>query len=205
MSISEQLRDITESMASERSDAPCAGQVGRALSRLFRVAGKAKGQMFHSGGQLEGVDWSAFAVLVPLVESGPQRSSALADAAHVDPSRVSRLVSHLVEIGLIERRADPADGRACILAATDEGVRTCTRLREIRDGFLTELVADWSPQDRTQLAVLLDRLAGELETAVHAADKRGPAALRDTTTSAGTSAATTAATSAAPRPHMETR
>ncbi len=190
MTISEQLRDFTGSIDREHSDGPCGGQVGRSLSRLFRVAGKAKGHMF-GGGQLEGVDWSAFAVLVPLVESGPQRSSALADAAYVDPSRVSRLVGHLVEIGLVERRADPADGRACILAATDEGVRTCERLRDIRDGFLTELVADWSPDDRTQLAVLLDRLAGELESAVHAADKKSP--LRDATTSP------------APRPQMETR
>ncbi len=204
MTISEQLRDITESGDDARPGATSAGQVGRSLSRLFRVAGKAKGHIF-SGGQLEGVDWSEFAVLVPLVESGPQRSSALADAVYVDPSRVSRLIGHLVEIGLVERRADPADGRACILAATDEGVRTCERLRDIRDGFLTELVADWSPDDRTQLAVLLDRLAGELEIAVHAADKKVPvAAPRDAAPSpAPTSPAPTSP--AAPRPQMETR
>ena len=51
---------------------------------------------------------------------GPHRSNALAEAVHSDPSTVSRQIAALVKVGYVERRPDPADGRACLLAATDE-------------------------------------------------------------------------------------
>ena len=79
MTISEQLRDISASVDRGRPDAPCAGEVGRSLSRLFRVAGKAKGHMFGSG-QLGGVDWSGSIRLGPIrvksIRPGPVKNLA---------------------------------------------------------------------------------------------------------------------------------
>ena len=43
---------------------------------------------------------------------------ALAAAVHSDPSTVSRQVAALVRAGLIERQADPEDGRASVLVPT---------------------------------------------------------------------------------------
>jgi hypothetical protein len=56
-------------------------------------------------------------------EDGPRRAGALADAVHSDPSTISRQIGHLVKLGYVERTADPEDGRATLLAATDEGRR----------------------------------------------------------------------------------
>ena len=51
-------------------------------------------------------------LLVHLVKGGPQRSGALAEAVHSDPSTISRQVAHLVRLGLVERTADPEDREA---------------------------------------------------------------------------------------------
>ena len=63
---------------------------------------------------------SATHLLLHTVESeGPMRASALAASVHADLSTVSRQVAALVGRGLLERRADQRDGRACVLAVTE--------------------------------------------------------------------------------------
>ena len=66
-------------------------------------------------------DHSPLFLLVKLAQHGPRRASDLAEQVCADPSTVSRQVASLVKAGLIERRADPADGRASILVPTELG------------------------------------------------------------------------------------
>ena len=112
--------------------------------------------------QSEGLSLSAFIVLRPLVCSGPLRASALAEAVYLDLSWISRQVAHLVERGLVERRADRADGRVCILAATEAGIAAVARLQQASNEYVVGKVAGWSEQDRATLAALLGRLADDL-------------------------------------------
>lgn len=135
--------------------------LGAALASLFRVAHKVKATLRPSPGD-EGHESAALGVLVHLVGTGPQRATALAGAMHADPSTVSRQVAHLVENGKVERRPDPADGRACLLAATEDGELAFHRLRCRRDDYLAGVIAHWSPQDRAQLHTLLDRFVTDL-------------------------------------------
>lgn len=137
-------------------DIETARDLGTALSRLLRGVVQLKASM--SG------EWSAFAVLTRLIEEGPQRSSGLAEAMHVDPSRMSRLVAHLIDKQYLVRRADPADGRASILAITSAGRRAHQRMQRTSDERLARTLADWPAHDRRQLATLLDRLATDLTT-----------------------------------------
>ena len=143
-----------------------AGELGHAISHLFRVAGRAKSRMVAYE---PGIEWSTFVVLAPLLES-PLRSSALAETVHLDPSRVSRLISHVIDRGLVARHRDPADGRAAILKITPEGERLFHKLQRQRDEFLAVVVADWSEHDRRTLAALLSRLAVDFGDALHRAD-----------------------------------
>jgi DNA-binding MarR family transcriptional regulator len=149
------------------ADIAIAGEVGRGLSALFRVAGRAKTKMIPYG---PGIEWSTFGVLIPLMECGPLRSSALAEAVHLDPSRVSRMVSHMIELGLVARHADPADGRAAILQITAEGERLFHQIQRQRDEYLASVVSDWSEHDRRSLALLLRRLADGLGDAMQKDD-----------------------------------
>src|SRR4051794_33188064 len=66
------------------------------------------------------VEWSAHLILKAVRTSGPSRSSAIAELVQSDPSTVSRQVAALVKDGLLERHADPEDGRAALIALTEQ-------------------------------------------------------------------------------------
>src|SRR5580698_2712352 len=60
-------------------------------------------------------------LLLRVLSNGPMRASKLAETTQADPSTVSRRVATLVSRGLLERRADPRDGRAALLHLTPAG------------------------------------------------------------------------------------
>jgi DNA-binding MarR family transcriptional regulator len=95
---------------------------------------------------------------------------ALAEEVHSDPSTISRQVGQLVRLGLVERTADPADGRATLLAATAEGRRVFEENRRRRNEHLADLLSPWPDGDRRALAALLARFADDYED-----DARRPA------------------------------
>jgi DNA-binding MarR family transcriptional regulator len=138
--------------------------VAQALAQLWQSMARMR-QLMNDRAQSEGLSLSAFIVLRPLVCSGPLRASDLAETVYLDLSWISRQVAHLVERGLVERRADRTDGRVCILAATEAGIAAVARLQQASNTYVADKVADWSEQDRTTLAVLLGRLTVALEAA----------------------------------------
>src|SRR5664279_3483631 len=83
---------------------------------LMRSFNRAKARMLAAA--QHDVEWSAHMVLRCLANDGPMRSSALADCLQSDPSTISRQVAAMVKDGLLERRADPEDGRASLLVLT---------------------------------------------------------------------------------------
>jgi DNA-binding MarR family transcriptional regulator len=83
---------------------------------------------------------------------------------HSDPSTISRQVAHLVRLGLVERMADPEDGRATLLTATDEGRRVFEENRRIRIERFAEMLSDWAVEDRRRFAELLGRFSTAFET-----------------------------------------
>ncbi|WP_226358146.1 MULTISPECIES: MarR family winged helix-turn-helix transcriptional regulator [unclassified Pseudonocardia] len=110
------------------------------------------------------VDMAGYHVLTHLHFVGPQRAGEVAATFHSDPSTISRQVSSLVKSGLVERRADPGDGRASLLAATPEGVRVIETERRRRAEVIATVLATWSPDDRQALTVLLGRFLDDYQT-----------------------------------------
>ncbi len=109
------------------------------------------------------LEWTYDAILLHVVASGPMRSSALADLVQSDPSTVSRQVAALVRDGLVERHADPDDGRASLLTVTDLGLARHARHVEQRDRHYREMLAGWSAADRERFARYLDRFTTDFE------------------------------------------
>ena len=99
-----------------------------------------------------------------LAKDGARRAGALAEAVHSDPSTVSRQVAHLVQLGLVERVADPADGRATLLVATDEGRRVFDENRRLRNRGIATLMSDWPDDDRQAFVQLLTRFTDSFES-----------------------------------------
>ncbi len=83
---------------------------------------------------------------------------------HSDPSTVSRQIAQLVKLGLVERTADPEDGRATLIAATAEGLRVFEENRRCRNERIAELIDGWDPADRHRFADLLGRFTTDFET-----------------------------------------
>jgi DNA-binding MarR family transcriptional regulator len=101
---------------------------------------------------------SAYLLLTTLSEHGAHRASDLADMFALDKGSVSRLVHQLLELGLIERTPDPADGRASILAVTDAAVRRLAEVRHGRRQHFDDRLDGWDPQEIEDLADRLGRL-----------------------------------------------
>ena len=139
-------------------DAVADGTVTRLAGELVRLSRGTQAMRSHLAARgPQQVEWSTYVLLFHLVKEGPQRSSALAEAVHVDPSTVSRQVAQLVKLGLAERRADPDDGRACLLVASVEGERVWEAMQERRNRSIGAVVADWPSADVHRLTELLGR------------------------------------------------
>lgn len=110
-----------------------------------------------------GVDRSAIVLLKNLVALGPVRLGTLAEAVHSDPSTVSRQVAALVKEGLVARQADPDDGRASLLAPTDDGMAVLERQRARFACSLAQMVRHWDADDLDTFIGLFERFNADHE------------------------------------------
>ncbi len=138
-----------------------ADEVSAQLIRLVRLMERSQAQ--YQAENPDAVERATYHLLVHLVKGGPRRAGALAEAVHSDPSTISRQIGHLVRLGLVERTADPEDGRATLLAATDEGRRVFEENRRVRNERIAGILAHWSAGDRRLLCELLARFATDVE------------------------------------------
>lgn len=133
-----------------------ADELGTQLFRLIRTVERTRAQL--AAVRPDAIERACVALLIELVEHGPRRTTALAEAVFADASTVSRQVGQLVRLGYVERTADPDDGRASLLAATDRGRAHLVEARARRNEWLATVLAGWSREDTTRLVELMDRL-----------------------------------------------
>ncbi|MDQ2756188.1 MAG: MarR family winged helix-turn-helix transcriptional regulator [Actinomycetota bacterium] len=103
-----------------------------------------------------GLDHSHFSALFTLAHE-PQRVSSLAESIHSDVSTVSRQVTHLVQVGLVEKIHDPDDGRAQLLSLTPTGRQVIDDLIASRGQWFEHMLAGWSEAEATSFLTHLDR------------------------------------------------
>jgi DNA-binding MarR family transcriptional regulator len=101
---------------------------------------------------------SVVAVLGLLADNGELRLGALATNLRVDTSVVSRTVAVAEHLGLVSRRPDPRDGRACLLSLTDRGRQTLNDRRNQRLRLLSSVIDAWEPGAAEALLAGLTRL-----------------------------------------------
>ncbi|HJQ41711.1 MAG TPA: MarR family transcriptional regulator [Jatrophihabitantaceae bacterium] len=150
----------TASDASVRPDVAAVADTFVALMRTFvRTRSRLLAAAQHD------VEWSAHVLLRALTHEGPMRSSALADRIESDPSTVSRQVAALVRDGLVERRADPEDGRATLLVPTPKADAILREQNQIRLQHFDRMLADWSAADLRTFGELLERFTKDFDEA----------------------------------------
>ena len=104
------------------------------------------------------LDGAAYGLLSLLQDAGPLRASDLVTRIGLDKSTVSRQVAHLVDLGLVDRAADPVDGRAQVLTPSAEGSARLASIRDVRRARWEDDLSDWPASDVATLAELLQRL-----------------------------------------------
>jgi DNA-binding MarR family transcriptional regulator len=90
------------------------------------------------------------------------RASDVAQALGLDKSTVSRGITQLENLGLIERVGDPDDGRARLLRLTTTGAERFGALRAQRQTEFRAILERWNPTDLADLGRLLARLNADL-------------------------------------------
>jgi MarR family transcriptional regulator for hemolysin len=91
-------------------------------------------------------------------QGGGVRPGVLADAIGLEASSLVRLVDHLIELGLLERRDDPQDRRAKILELTVAGKKTADLLEQALFPFRRELFRGVAHADAETCLRVLDGL-----------------------------------------------
>jgi DNA-binding MarR family transcriptional regulator len=129
--------------------------IGR-LSRRLRTT---------AAGAAAGLTPTRISVLLSVVRDGPLRLSELASSESLNPTMLSRVISDLVDAGLLSRANDDGDRRAAWVQATPAGKRLAQRMRRERTDALNAGLAGLSSADRTlleQALPALEELAGLL-------------------------------------------
>jgi DNA-binding MarR family transcriptional regulator len=100
----------------------------------------------------------AMSVLDLVASTGPRRVSELVDHERISQPGMTSVVTRLAEAGLVERRADPLDGRVALVAATDTGRKHLAARHAARATALTEHIGRLSPDRQAALYAAIDSL-----------------------------------------------
>lgn len=93
-----------------------------------------------------------------LERHGPQRLTRLAALEGVTQPSMTALVTKLEHDGLAERRPDPSDGRAVLVALTDAGERYVQQRRQVGAAGLVRLIAKLPESQAKSLRAALPAL-----------------------------------------------
>ncbi|MCI0383146.1 MarR family winged helix-turn-helix transcriptional regulator [Streptomyces sp. CNQ085] len=104
------------------------------------------------------LSFTTLSVLDTLALSGPKRLTELARTEQISQPGLTQLVTRLERDNLVERRPDPADGRAVLVHITDSGRKIGQSRREDRGRHLIPLIAQLTPAERQAIAAALPAL-----------------------------------------------
>ncbi len=104
------------------------------------------------------MDPSAYGLLTMLAHNGGMRLTDLATEIGVGKPSISRQVTFLESIGLVEKAADPHDGRAQNITLTAAGATKMAAIQKARRAAFHEQLGGWSEDELRQFSSLMGRL-----------------------------------------------
>lgn len=109
----------------------------------------------------QGMTPERLSALAVIEKRGPISVTALADKEMVRPATMSRMVSALVDEGLVKRSEDKNDGRGVLVSTTPKGRRAYQRAQQQRLQHFAEALEALTPEQLAamrSLAAALERL-----------------------------------------------
>jgi DNA-binding MarR family transcriptional regulator len=146
-------------------------------ARLRAVFGKLSRRLRPTAAAASaGLTPTRVSVLLTVVRAGSIRLSDLAASEGINPTMLSRVVSDLADVGLLERISDQHDKRAAWVQGTAAARRLTERMRRERTDAVKVALGGLSPQDRRLIEDALPALEGlaeELKLQRWSADPEG--------------------------------
>ena len=107
------------------------GEASDAVRLAMAVSRLDPGSGCEAGLRSTGIPISQLAVLARIIDEGPITAAALAAGEHVTQQAIAQSLATLKGRGLVEKQADPSDGRKSLVSATAAG----RKLEEIPRGI----------------------------------------------------------------------
>jgi DNA-binding MarR family transcriptional regulator len=138
-------------------------RIGNAWKELRRGASmrQLRGRIFGEGD--DALDPGQVDTLDLLVQRDSWRMSDLAEALRIDPSTATRAMQRLDRSGLSTREPNDDDRRLVMASATTLGRKRHEVIAERRRHMLSHMLSGFTPEERSQLADLLERLVHGLD------------------------------------------
>lgn len=108
------------------------------------------------------LDRASYLIARTLDDAGAISINGLASALGVDATTITRQVATMEAAGLLERRADPDDGRVSIVSLSRRGRTAMRTVQLARKKRIAALLREWTQSDRRELARLLAKFNAEL-------------------------------------------
>lgn len=141
---------------------------------LRRVAGQPTFLLSRANARAQGILQRGFAdagvrgyhyrLMAALEEYGDLSQADLSRRTWIDPKDVVHALNDLVDRGVAQRRADPADRRRNLVTLTDAGRAELLRLDAVLARVQDEVLAPLTASERRQLVGLLRKLSSASTT-----------------------------------------
>src|SRR3954464_9883952 len=118
---------------------------------VMRLPGRRRQERDSSAG----LTASQLAAMATLRRHGPLTAGELASHEKVSPPSMTRILGHLSDLGMVERRSSPADGRQVLVELSDDGRRLLAADQRRRDEWLSGRLQELSESERTQLLAVV--------------------------------------------------
>ncbi|WP_238421144.1 MarR family winged helix-turn-helix transcriptional regulator [Gordonia sp. 'Campus'] len=148
-------------MHSPYGDGSLSGDLSLAVVRLARrLRGRRENKL---------VSLTQLSALNTLHHEGPMTPGALAAAERVRPPSMTRVIASLSDLGMIRREPHPTDGRQAIVTLSPEGVEVVTEELAARKAWLSDRLAELTPEERDTLrdaVLIVNSILGQADTDV---------------------------------------
>src|SRR6476659_6552151 len=141
-------------------DANLTDSAARLRMAIVRTSRRLRQEAAGAVGQLTP---TSAAALATVERHGPLTPSELAEVERVKRPTATRTLRLLEEAGLVDRAADPADGRSCLVSVNASGRERLRRLRGRKNAYLARRMRDLPEADVVTLARAAEILEGILE------------------------------------------
>ncbi|MEM8922330.1 MAG: MarR family transcriptional regulator [Actinomycetota bacterium] len=138
-------------------------RVGRAWRQIRRGASALRIKDLFYGGDDAPLDLALADALSVIATQGPLRMGELADALQVTPASTTRAVSCLAEKGFVDRVKAVDDHRSIMVSVTESGQERFDRFNTRIQAGLSEILAEFTPEEQEQLADYLERFVASVD------------------------------------------